>query len=150
MWTPTERHFVNGGPTLELFHWGDHSINGFFLAEISITGITRAKIVYSQWIGWWENLEETMVFTMKYRAFLFYFPLNQSNDIAFNTEMLYDLEGMGVTLFYDTSIVAESVGIGHWCQEDYFAKAAILLCIPENKWFVIYNSSADLPSGEHT
>ena len=23
-----------------------------------------------QWIGWWENLQETMVFTMKYRAFL--------------------------------------------------------------------------------
>ena len=64
--------------------------------------------------------------------------------VGFNTEMLYDLEGMGVTLFYDTSIVAESVGIGHWCQEDYFAKAAILLCIPQNKWFVIYNPSSDL------
>ena len=23
-----------------------------------------------QWIGWWENLQETFVFTMKYRAFL--------------------------------------------------------------------------------
>ena len=24
----------------------------------------------NQWIGWWENLQETMVFTMKYRTFL--------------------------------------------------------------------------------
>jgi hypothetical protein len=45
--------------------------------------------------------------------------------MAFNTEMLYDLEGMGVTLFLmKLPCGFSSVGIGHWCQEDYFAKAS--------------------------
>ena len=33
-------------------------------------GMSQKKTPYNQWIGLRENLQETMVFTIKYRAFL--------------------------------------------------------------------------------
>ena len=100
----------------------DHSINMGWLAEKNHWYF--GPWVYSQWIGWWENLNRKPWFLPWNIGLSCRFSLKPIQWYGFQYWNALRL-GMGVTPhLMKLPCGFSSVGIGHWCQEDYFAKAS--------------------------
>ena len=51
---------------------GSHGDNQHINHSTSFVQTKNYPVI--QWMGWWQILQDSMVFTMKYRAFLWIFP----------------------------------------------------------------------------